>query len=162
MSAEPNSASYERKPCRGTHSPVVEGIKANAEAVIEELAHLTDFGFGYNRESVLWLESHLERLKQTGAFKGPARDKLISVFSSFLGECVVNCYGGEWRKRDGSWGILFRGDDLALPFAAIAAQIDQGKSFGIGSFFDLLPITFIGCLQPQAETRTAFSTHPKS
>lgn len=146
MKAESGAESYERIPSPGTCSPIVEGIKANAEASIEELAHLTDFEFGYHRESVAWLEGYLERVKAAGVFHGPGRDKLISVFGSFLGECIIRSCGGTWKQRDGVWGIAFDDETFARPFAAVTAQVDRGLTYGIRSFFDRVPITFIGCI----------------
>ena len=151
MNAELSGESYERTPCRGTHSPWIEGLKANSDAVIHELGHLTDFEFGCNRESVVWLEGYIERMKEAKIFNGPGRDKLISVFGSFLGECLVQCYGGTWKKRDGAWGIVFDDENIALPFTAVADQVDHGRASGIHRFFDLVPITFVGCIEPTAQ-----------
>jgi hypothetical protein len=147
MGTEVRIESCERKFFPGIHSPVVWGIKANAEAVIQELAHLTNFAFGYNRESVAWLEGYIERMGDLGVFNGPGREKLISVFGSFLGECIAQTCGGSWKQRDGAWGIAFDDDHITLPFAAVANQIERGRTFGIGRFFDMVPIEFIGCVR---------------
>jgi hypothetical protein len=144
VNADPTGGQFERVPCPGTTSPIVEGIKGNAEAVIQELAHLTDFEFGYNRQSVVWLEGLIERMKKDGAFKGDGRDKLISAFGSYLGECVVHCYGGEWKRRHGAWAISFSEELYAFPYAAVGTQVDIGVAGGIRTFFDMLPIMFIG------------------
>ena len=137
---------YERIPFPGTYSPIVQGIKANGEATIEELAHLVDFDFGYNRESVAWLEGYIERIKAAGILNGPGREKLISVFGSFLGECIARSWGGSWKQRDGAWGIAFNHEHIALPFAAVASQLERGRARGIGKYFDRVPIQFIGCV----------------
>jgi hypothetical protein len=154
MKTEAGAESFERMPFPGIYSPIVEGIKANAEAVIEELAHLTDFEFGYHRESVAWLEGYIERMKQAGVFNGPGRDKLVSVFGSFLGECIIRVCGGSWKQRDGAWGVAFDEEQFVQPFAAVAAQVDRGRACGIRSFFDLVPITFIGCTAGRSATIT--------
>ncbi len=127
---------YERISLPGTYSPAVEGLKANAEAAVEELSHLTEFPFGYNRASVVWLEGYLERMNAAGVFNGPGRDKLISIFGAFLGECIVRTCGGAWKKRGGPWGIAFDEDHFTRPFAAIVAQLDRGRNCGIARYFE--------------------------
>lgn len=81
---------------------MVEHIKANAKMTIQQMRPLNRIDFGYTRESVEWLEGYIERLRQSGEFQAEAtKDKLVSVFGSFLGECIVRCYGGVWAERGG-------------------------------------------------------------
>jgi hypothetical protein len=159
MKTEPGAEPCERKQSPGIYSPIVEGIRANADAVVETLVHLTEFAFGYNRESVVWLEGYLERMNATGIFDGPGRDKLISALGSFLGECLVRTCGGSWKRRDGAWGIAFDEEHFVQPFAAVAAQLESGRARGIGNFFDLVPITFIGCLAGSKNRSAASVRH---
>ena len=120
-----------------------EHIKANAEMVVEQLRPLSDADFGYTRESVEWLEGYVERLRNSGQLESSEmRNKLTSVFGSFLGECVVRCYGGRWRQHEGVWCVAFDGDNIVFPFAKIAKQIDNGLDDGIASFFNVIPTIF--------------------
>src|SRR5689334_682595 len=67
---------------------MIEKIQANAQMTIEQLRPLSKIDFGYNAASVEWLEGYIERLRADGQFQPEAKkDKLISVFGSFLGEC---------------------------------------------------------------------------
>ena len=43
----------------------VRNIRANAELVVRMFARETDFGFGYNRESVQWLDAYIEQIRKT-------------------------------------------------------------------------------------------------
>src|SRR5262247_3056399 len=95
-----------------------EQIRANAEMVVEQLRPLSNIDFGYTKESVEWLEGYIERLKSSGQFDNDDnKRKLISVFGSFLGECIVRCYGAVWRQREGVWCVAFDEKNIAFPFA---------------------------------------------
>lgn len=121
-----------------------ELIKANAEMVVQKLGPLSGIDFGYTQESVEWLEGYIERLRNSGEFdSGETKNKLTSVFASFLGECIVRCYAGAWKRDDnGVWCVAFDNDNIAFPFAKVAKQIDNGLEDGIASFFTAIPIVF--------------------
>jgi hypothetical protein len=122
-----------------------ERIRANAEMVVQTLRPLSGIDFGYTKESVKWLEGYIERLRNSGEFENvETRTKLISVFGSFLGECIVRCHGGAWKldEEAGVWCVAFAKDQTAFPFAKVAKQIDNGLEDGIASFFDVIPILF--------------------
>jgi hypothetical protein len=121
-----------------------EQIRANAEMVVQQLRPLSGIDFGYMIESVEWLEGYIERLRNSGEFENvETKNKLISVFGSFLGECIVRCYGGRWTQDgEGEWCVAFDVDNMAFPFAKVAKQIDNGLDDGIASFFTVIPIVF--------------------
>ena len=121
-----------------------ELIRANAEMVVQQLRPLSGIDFGYTRESVEWLEGYIERLRISGEFENvETKDKLTSVFGSFLGECIIRCYGGAWKQDEsGMWCVAFTDDNIAFPFAKIAKQIDNGLEDGIASFFNVIPTIF--------------------
>jgi hypothetical protein len=120
-----------------------DDIKANAEMVVQQLRPLSGIDFGYTRESVEWLEGYIERLRVSGEFDDEkTKDKLISVFGSFLGECIVRCYGGTWQQHEGVWCVAFRNDGMAFPFAKVAKQMDNGLFDSIRSFFTAMPAIF--------------------
>jgi hypothetical protein len=122
---------------------MIDKIQANARMTIEQLRPLSKIDFGYNAESVKWLEGYIERMRASGQFENEAtKDKLISVFGSFLGECLVHCYGGAWTDvREGSWSVRI-GNNFAFPFNKVTKQIDNGVEDGIYSFFRAIPFMF--------------------
>ena len=128
---------------------IERSIRANAELVLQELRQLSGIDFGYTKESVEWLEGYIERLRNSGQFDDvETRNRLTSVFGCFLGECVIRCYGGEWKQHEGHWCVAFRDGDMAFPFAKVAKQFDGGGLDGISSFFRVIPIIFEGRAGP--------------
>ena len=121
-----------------------EHIRANAEMIVKELRPLSGIDFGYTRESVEWLEGYIERLRNSGEFESvEMKNKLTSVFGSFLGECIVRCYDGTWKQHEaGLWCVAFDDDNVAFPFAKVAKQMDNGLEDGIASFFRVIPTIF--------------------
>jgi len=118
-----------------------EHIRANAEMVIQELRPLSGIDFGYTRESVEWLEGYIERLRSSGEFdNAETKYKLMSVFGSFLGECLVRCYGGTWQEHgEGDWCVTFENGTRAFPFTKVRKQMENGPCDGIESFFRAIP-----------------------
>ena len=111
--------------------------------VVQQLRPLSGIDFGYTHESVEWLDGYIERLRSSGEFESvEVKDKLTSVFGSFLGECIVRCYGGTWKHHDEGWSVVFDDDNVAFPFAKVAKQIDNGSEDSIASFFRVIPIVF--------------------
>lgn len=120
-----------------------EELKANAEMVVEMLSRLSDNNFGYNPESVKWLEGYIERIRTSGDFENEeTKEKLTGVFGSYLGECVIRCYGGAWARRDGVLCVAFDDQNAVFPFAKVAKQFDHGLEDGIAGFFNSIPIVF--------------------
>ena len=121
-----------------------EHIRANADMVVQQLRPLSGIDFGYTKESVEWLEGYIERLRNSGEFdSGEAKDKLTSVFGSFLGECIIRCHGGTWKQHEsGIWCVAFNDEDMAFPFAKVSKQIDNGLEDGIAGFFNVIPTIF--------------------
>ena len=119
-----------------------EDIRDNAELVVQQLRPLSGIDFGYTKESVEWLEAYIERLRESGEFENvETKTKLTSVFGSFLGECLVRCYGGKWKFHEaGAWCVAFKNGQMAFPFAKVAKQLDNGLGDSIASFFNVIPI----------------------
>jgi hypothetical protein len=69
-------------------------------------------------------------------------DGLVSVFGSYLGECVINCYGGYWENEDGQWRVSFNVENAVYPFGKVRKQFENGAEDSIKSFFEIIPIIF--------------------
>jgi len=122
-------------------------IQANAELVIQELRPVSGMDFGYTKESVVWLEGYIEQLRLSGALQvEETKDKLAGMFGSFLGECVIRCYGGHWAEREGNWCVAFDGNNCVFPIGKTAKQMNNGLEDGIGSFFRGIAVLYAGII----------------
>jgi hypothetical protein len=124
-----------------------EAIGANAKLVVDKFSSVSGLGahFGYNRESLAWVEGFIERYRSKPDFTIESAAMLVQVIGSYLGECVIHEYGGEWREREGSWGVVFDDKNAVFPFAKVHKQFQYGLDRGdsILGFFDLIgPVIF--------------------
>jgi hypothetical protein len=127
-----------------------ENIKKNAEMTIEQLRHISQIDFGYNPQSVKWLEGYIERLRQSDQLELEIkREKLASTLGSFLGECIIHCFGGRWVKKDGMWGVSIGDSFVAYPLNKVGKQMKNGLEDSIDSFFTNIPALLSGydCVQ---------------
>ena len=77
----------------------IEKLRANAEIVVQNFSPLSNVGtFGFNQESMAWMDGFIER--QRTAFSSDEIDGVIDMISCFLGECIIHCHGGEWRRDE--------------------------------------------------------------
>jgi hypothetical protein len=123
----------------------IEQFRSSADWLIQNMRPVSLMDFGYTRDSVKWLEGYIERLRLSGQFNDAAsRDNMIGVFGSFLGECIIQSYGGSWEQRDEGWRIEFKPGSYVLPFAKVSKQMSIGLEDGIGWLFDSIPEVFLG------------------
>jgi hypothetical protein len=109
-----------------------EAILANSSLVIEMLGPLSGLGtqFGYNRDSVMWVEGFIERQRLRSDVEAEGRERMIQILGSFLGECIIHTYGGEWREADGTWGVFFDASNAVFPFSKVSKQFANGRERG--------------------------------
>jgi hypothetical protein len=120
--------------------PMVERIRANAELVVSVAAKQLGEAVGYDEAGVRWLDGYIQRQHEQG---DPAnRDGLVSTLGSFLGECIVRTFGGEWAEVDGSWCVRFDDRNAAFPFAKVAKHLEHGAEDSVLSFFTVIPVVF--------------------
>jgi hypothetical protein len=117
-----------------------EKIRYNAELVINQMRQLSGIDFGYNAESVAWLDGYIERQRVRPETTPDIVDGLVSVFGSYLGECIIRCYGGYWENEDGVWRVSFDRNNAAYPFTKVRKQFENGAIDSIQSFFEIIPL----------------------
>jgi hypothetical protein len=119
-----------------------EAIRANADLVVDKFRSLSELGahFGYNRESVAWIEGFIERERRRPELTPSSTAKLVQTLGSYLGECIIYLHGGVWREREGTWGVFFDDANAVFPFSKIQKQFQDGLEGGdsVLSFFDLI------------------------
>jgi len=116
-----------------------EKLQANAKLAIDTLSPLSDVSpFGFNRESVAWVEGYIERQRARADMAPETRERLSQVLGSFVGECIIRSYGGTWRHDGKGWAVYFDDSNAAYPLNKVTKQFDNGVEGGdsILSFFD--------------------------
>ena len=119
-----------------------EKIRQNAELVVKQLTEVSGFAFGYDARSVAWLDGYIERQRARADITEELVNGLVNVFGSYLGECVIKCYGGCWEEEAGQWRVSFDGENAAYPFAKVRKQFQNGAGDSIKSFFEVIPTVF--------------------
>jgi hypothetical protein len=117
-------------------------IRANAELVIKQLGPLNNLEFGYNAESVAWVDGFIEQQRNRPDIDKNAIDGLVNVLGSFLGECIIWCFGGNWQNADGEWCVRFDDENAAYPFNKVRKQFTNGQEDSIKRFFEVIPVMF--------------------
>ena len=110
---------------------------------LSELSELvkTELRIKYNIQGVEYLEGYIERVK----IEIPKKDwnGLINSCSSYLGECIIENYGGKWKEEiDGQFSICFNEENKVFPFAKTSKQFNNGIEDSILSFYKSIPIMF--------------------
>jgi hypothetical protein len=124
-----------------------EAIRQNARTVIDVFGPLSDLGakFGYNRDSVAWLQGFLERERHQPNIAAADVENLVQLIGSFLGECIIITYSGVWREHDnGTLGVFFNESNAAFPFSKVRKQWENGVEGGdsILGFFEIISKVF--------------------
>lgn len=120
--------------------PMVDRIRANAEMVVSVAAKQLGAAVGYDEAGVRWLDGYIQRQHEQG---NPAnREGLVSTLGSFLGECIIRTFGGQWAEVEGSWCVRFDDRNAAYPFAKVGKHLEQGAEDSVLSFFTVIPVVF--------------------
>lgn len=110
----------------------VQSIRDNAHLGVGQLGPLSEIDFGFNRESVEWVDGYIERLRAHPDFDQDSLDGLVGVLGSFPGECVIAATGGvwQWSEEDHGWGVALADNTYAFPFAKVRKQFENGAIDG--------------------------------
>jgi len=96
----------------------------------------------YDGASVKFVEGFIERNKSH--FENEENQGLINSLGSFLGQCIIKNYGGQWQRDNETGAIVVAFDDnnKAFPFAKVSKQFDNGLEDSIHSFYTVIPTVF--------------------
>ena len=109
--------------------------------MVERFGPLSDIAFGFNRDSVAWVEGFIERQRAERDPSDEIPTGLVNCLGAFLGECIARATDGQWHQgdQDGSWSVQFANGSGAFPFAKVWKQFENGLEGGdsILSFYDI-------------------------
>ena len=116
----------------------LEQIRANAALVIRIASDQLGVTIGCDEAGVRWLDGYIQRQHEQG--DPSTRDGLTSTLGSFLGECIIQGFGGAWAQDNGSWCVRFDDRNAAFPFAKVAKQLENGREDSVLAFYSLIPV----------------------
>jgi hypothetical protein len=67
---------------------------------------------------------------------------LINTIGSYLGQCIIETYCGEWAIKNGALGIDFGDNNWVFPFNKVEKHLANGAEDSIYSFFNCIPLVF--------------------
>jgi len=119
----------------------LKNIRKHAQLVIQQLGPVSGVEFGFNKESVKWVEGYIERCRDRGVDEKD-EEGLVNTLGSFLGECIVANTASEWRwfEQQQMIGVALAQGGGAFPFAKVRKQFRNGLKGGdaIYSFYDIV------------------------
>lgn len=116
-------------------------IRANAELVYGQLNPLTEFEFGFNDQSLDYLDGYLNGQYEQYKANPQDRPDLASVMGCFLGEYIVHTLDGQWVMDD-QLGLSVQIAGLtANPFGKVQKILAGGWENGesVASFVRAIP-----------------------
>lgn len=123
---------------------MIDRIKSNAAWVVQNYGPQSGLAeFGYDAPSVEYVEGFIERQISTITESEESIQKFVSFIGSFLGECIVATYGGEWSAgREGPGITIKHGEHVHFlkPFEKVHKRIVNGPEDNIYVYFaDFIP-----------------------
>ena len=115
-----------------------EAILANAKIVRDWAKEQLDVDLALDGESVKWLDGYIERNRE--GFDAVTKDRMVSLFGSYLGEALIQSIGGEWQQYKGTWCVSIDENQRAFPFNKVAKQFENGSADSIYAFFTMIPL----------------------
>ncbi len=92
---------------------------------------LSEIEFGFNQDSLEWVEGYVERLRKRADFNDGSWNGLIDTIGSFLGECILARTEGAWEMSDDQrCCIRFPSGVRAFPMTKVAKQFADGLESG--------------------------------
>lgn len=116
----------------------LENIRKNAELVIKVIGENNGVELAFDAGSVEWLDGFIERQRENA--DDEKIRSLSSVLGSFLGECIINNFGGQWEQTENGLAVRFDDGNAAFPFNKTEKQFRNGSDDSIFSFYQTIPL----------------------
>jgi hypothetical protein len=122
----------------------LKAIHFNADRVVAIAREELGVPVGFDQAGVRWLDDFIQRAHERG--DAALRGQLVHTLGSYLGQCIVETFGGGWAEVDGAWGVRFDERHAVFPFAKVAKQLEHGSEDSVLSFFGSIPAVFASFL----------------
>jgi hypothetical protein len=81
------------------------------------------------------------------------RENVVTALGCFLGQCLVQTYGGQWAAGpDGTTGVGIGGHSFFNPFYWVAEQLTHGQTSSVAVFFADVPERLAAASRPNDST----------
>lgn len=122
----------------------VLGIKENAKRVLAMMKdqYLGDEA-GYNVKTLECVEEHLINAIHhfSDEQKEEVKTAVLSNCACFLGQCLIENLGGEWRLPENeNWSIYFDEGNMAFPFSKVWKNYENGSEDSISTMLKALKV----------------------
>jgi hypothetical protein len=119
-------------------------IQTNAAWVVEHFGRQSGIEpFAYTPESVAYLDEFLDRQRAIVTASEASINKFVSTLGSYLGECILATYGGEWIESPQGLSIHIHTPTqfhVLFPFHKVHKRIVNGMEDSLGFYFaEFLP-----------------------
>jgi len=114
-------------------------IRLYASSLVKECQELTDFEFGYNEESLEWVDRFINQQQAQNHRTSELEMDMMAKIGSFFGECIHKNYGGRWIKFENTWAIEVDSYLMVLPFDKTKKRFRNSEEDGIVSLFRSIP-----------------------
>lgn len=96
----------------------------------------------YDAKSIRFIEEFIER--QRNNFDTEQRKGLVNSIGSFVGQCIIKNYGGQWQVDQDTQTVCVAFDDKnkIFPFAKTTKQFENGLEDSLYSFYTIIPTVF--------------------
>ncbi len=116
---------------------IPEKLRANAAVIVATFRENLDTELTYDAAGVERVDAYIERMRVR--MRPEERWGLVSTLASFVGECIIHTYGGQWVEKDGTWGVQVNERVWANPFGKVEKQFDNGPEDSVAGFFRCIP-----------------------
>jgi len=112
----------------------LQQIRSNADVIVASCNYTCGFEFGFNEQSVEWLDGFIEKLR-SGPFSEEQREAMQTNIGCYLGEAIIRAHGGKWSLNEQGWHVLFPIGTRAFPFSKVRKRFLDGEFDSITGFY---------------------------
>lgn len=95
----------------------------------------------FNDDGVKYLEGFIERVKSQ--FPKEDSDGIINTCGAFLGQCIIENYGGKWMYDENNQIVVSFGEkNNVYPISKTRKQFENGLDDSIYSMYSIIPLVF--------------------
>lgn len=95
----------------------------------------------FNDDGVKYLEGFIERVKSQ--FSKEDSDGIINTCGAFLGQCIIENYGGKWMYDENNQIVVSFGEkNNVYPISKTRKQFENGLDDSIYSMYSIIPLVF--------------------